>query len=161
MRDRFGCTFPTVQEERKAHNNVQTTNSNGMHVSSNGYYGYQALPQNQEGGNENTEYMDVQISDSGIQFNNYIAPEDRLSGLQQANSNVMRGFENRKRRCYDDGPLSDFKKRREDDTIKHNSNEMKLTQVIHEKHTEDSLFEQLLRETHGCSIYHWTGDHNN
>lgn len=124
MRDRFGCAFPVVQEERKAQNNVQTINSNGMYVSSNGYYGYQALPQNQESGNENTEYMDVQISDSGIQFNNYIAPEDRLSGLQQANSNVMRGFENRKRRCCDDAPLSDFKKRREDGKFKFSVNKL-------------------------------------
>lgn len=113
MRDLFETNFSvTKSTERNMYEGKENPGDldiRGAAVSSNGYYGYQSLPQKEEN-HEACESMDVQINESDIQFNNFIETEDRLSCSHEINS--MRGLRNRKRPCVNDNVM-EFKKRRE------------------------------------------------
>ncbi|KAF5287896.1 hypothetical protein FQA39_LY04070 [Lamprigera yunnana] len=113
MRDSFGLNF-TSKEENKETSANEDEKFKRIHISSNGYYGYQLVQSNNEkaGDDEVYEFMDVQCADdSDIQFNNFISPEDRLCD-QPVGITVTRESANRKRRLNCDVDAN-CKKRRE------------------------------------------------
>ncbi|KAF5271183.1 hypothetical protein FQR65_LT05327 [Abscondita terminalis] len=169
MRDLFGLNFTKEEEETKE---VVSEDSKfkGIHVSSNGYYGYQIVQSNEKTADDNNyEFMDVQCNDdSDIQFNNFIRPEKRLCTEPVT---VMREAANRKRPLNYDVTIN-CKKRREDAPIPefhhkylnsrqptHNVPDM--PHRTHNSNKPDRLTEDLLREIHGCSIYHWQREQKN
>ncbi|CAH0561490.1 unnamed protein product [Brassicogethes aeneus] len=96
-------------------------------VSSNAYYGYQAhLQQNK------TKQLNEKCELMDF----------------ECESNKTRN--NSRKRAWDYDELHSFKKRRQEDCCRENEkNEKKCQQM-------ELLEEELLRETHGCSWYHWT-----
>ncbi|KAK4886974.1 hypothetical protein RN001_003245 [Aquatica leii] len=117
MRDVFGFNFS--KEESKEAVATEDTKFKGIHISSNGYYGYQLVQSNEKTTEDHFEFMDVQCNghndDSDIQFNNFIRPEERLCSEPVAIT-VMRESVNRKRPLNYDVTV-DCKKRREDAPI--------------------------------------------
>lgn len=120
MKDAFSFPMPAGNNTEIDPIPQEAACSKGCFLSSNGYYGYQpVLTDNkchQQGQETVFESMEVNNSDDGIQFNNYIDPEDRVKQRQDniTMGNRQGGFLRSNKRHYDYGDSAQpLKKRRE------------------------------------------------
>ncbi|XP_018572474.1 uncharacterized protein LOC108911884 isoform X2 [Anoplophora glabripennis] len=117
-------------------------------VSSNAYYGYQPqvyLEEKNAAQTNQTARMDNNTSNMDIQYNN----NNNLCYEAMQTENIPRQV-NRKRRWDHRDEFVEFKKRRQTES---NVEKRKKSHIEDREH--QSLLEDILRETHGVSIYHW------
>ncbi|XP_018326701.1 uncharacterized protein LOC108737996 isoform X1 [Agrilus planipennis] len=160
MKDSLNFFLPIMEEDDTSVISNRNELRSITNISSNGYYGYQPVVEKHIQNGINCEQsMEVQMSDSDIQFNNFIPVEENC---QQQKETMDNRDKLKRKRCwgYDyETEYPEFKKWRENDKL---FNKEKRRNTEKKSATEgtphNGLLEDLLREIHGCSSYHWISE---